>query len=389
MKRTLTVAILVLSLVSFCACQTYEDFADAFLRGDSEETTIKIGVMEPTSGSYEKEGKLEIRGIELAYEEKSEILGKEIELVYVDNGSDIELAKEAAEQITEKDVSVVLGSYDSALSIAAGEVFQEQQQPAIAATCGNPLVTNTCEYYFRTCFVEVFQGNAVAQYAKDVLGAENAAVLNASGDDYALTVSKNFGDQFKELGGEIVLETEYNKDAKSIKTQLEQISTSGADVIFLPSNLDTALKIIKEAVDLGVSSKFLGTSEWDSEILLKSEYADISKQMYFSTYFDEGAELTDVTKEFLQVYKEKYNDSPDEAVVLAYDAYMLALDAIERAESANDKEAIREALANTKNFEGASGKITFNSSGDPIKSVAIMSVNNGKFESVYTIDPDF
>lgn len=221
-------------------------------------------------------------------------------------------------------------------------------------------------------------------------------MLREAEDDYDITVSKSFGDKFKELGGKVISDIEYTKDTDDYTTQLKQVQASGADVVFLPSSPETAVKIVSAAADAGMNVKFVGTSEWDSDVLLEKEYTEIGKLMFFATYFDAEAELTTATTEFLEAYSKKHEDSPDKheetpdkAVALAYDAYMLALDAIERAGTAEDASKIKSAIESTKDFEGASGMITLNASGDPIKSVAIMSVNNGKFESVFTIDPDF
>ncbi|MDD4565364.1 MAG: ABC transporter substrate-binding protein, partial [Eubacteriales bacterium] len=170
--------ILILMITTlFSGCTTFDNFQETFLgTGEEKNEKIRIGVFEPLSGSDKENGKLELQGIELAHEMFPRVLGKEVELVYADNKSDVDVAASVAEDLVEKKVSAVLGSYGSILSLVGGEYFTEAKIPAIAITSANPLVTSS-EYYFRTCFVESFQGIALAKYAVEQLGTSTAAIL--------------------------------------------------------------------------------------------------------------------------------------------------------------------------------------------------------------------
>ena len=125
--------------------------------------TIKIGIIEPLSGVSAAGGEEELRGIEIANKLYPTILSKEIELDIVDNESD-KSSKVASELVSDK-VNVVIGSWGSSLSIAAGSVFKNAKIPAVCANCTNPLVTTQNDYYFRSCFIDSYQGVAMAKYA--------------------------------------------------------------------------------------------------------------------------------------------------------------------------------------------------------------------------------
>lgn len=108
----------------------------------------------------------EVMGIRYANSIRNKVTigGEEytVELVEVDNKSDKTEAVSAAQSLVSKNVSVVLGSYGSGVSIAAGQIFADAQITAIGCSCTNPQVTEGNEYYFRVCFLDPFQGTVMA-----------------------------------------------------------------------------------------------------------------------------------------------------------------------------------------------------------------------------------
>jgi len=382
---------IMLCTVPLSGCTTLENFQSAFLGTDADEDVIRIGVFEPLSGKDKEHGKLELQGIELAHEMFPESAGKKVELVYADNKSDVDVAASAAKSLVEKKVSIVLGSYGSTLSLVGGEVFSEAKIPAIAITAKNPLVTSSSDYYFRACFVESFQGVALAKYAVERAGASTAAIFRDADDDYAAAVSQTFSDKMIQLTADenaIVKVFEYTARNKDFKSQLRQVKDSGAGVVLLASKNKDAVRIMQQASELGLHLKFLGTDSWESADFVKDGGAAVEGAA-FSTYFDPETAITQNTEVFLKAYREKYGEDaePSSNVALGFDAYMLAINAIDKAGASADTETIRDRLAATKNFPGAAGNITFDENGDPIKSVVIKAIINGKFFHIYTVEP--
>lgn len=142
------------------------------------EKVVKIGVFEPTTGENGGGGFQELLGMRYAKQTHPtvKIGGEEykVELVEVDNKSDKTEAVNAAQKLVSEKVSVVLGSYGSGVSIAAGQIFADAKIPAIGASCTNPQVTQGNDFYFRVCFLDPFQGTVMANYANDN-GAKTAA----------------------------------------------------------------------------------------------------------------------------------------------------------------------------------------------------------------------
>ena len=176
------------------------------LSGAAMADTITIGVFEPASGDNGAGGKQEVLGMQYAnsVQPTVEIDGVEydVALNIVDNESSTDKATSAATAAAEG-ASVVLGSYGSAVSIAAGDIFKSAGVGAIGVTCTNPQVTEGNDNYFRICFLDPFQGTVLANYANDAIGAKKAYVLTKLGDDYSAGLGHYFSAAFKDLGGEV------------------------------------------------------------------------------------------------------------------------------------------------------------------------------------------
>lgn len=396
MKRRKPAAIsfiLILSVLLFTGCETYNNFKSAFFEeGQDPDSVIRIGVFEPLTGQYHEQGELEKIGIELAHEFYPRALGKEVELIFADNKSDIYIAETVIQWLIEKDPAIVLGSYGGVYSLMAAKYLEEAKIPAISITNTNWLITSNNPYYFRVCFVYSYEGVAVAKYAVEEMGVTSAAILKPMNDDSAIAVSQEFGGKMAQLTGDenvIVSSQDFDPLDTDFTAQLNKIKNSNAAVVFMPSSVDAAAEILKQAKELKVNAVFLGTDNWETPELIEKAGADAVEGVAFSTIFDPESGITEMTPVFMKAYKKKFGEdaAPSSAEALAFDAYMLAIDSINRAETSINKARIRKALAGTREFPGASGSITFNEKGDPIKSVVIKKVQNGEIISAYTVEP--
>lgn len=383
---------MVLVMIMGSGCATYDRFRASLAQTDQAAAdVVRIGIFEPLSGADEEAASLEILGIELAHQLQQEVLGKPIELVYMDNGSDPETAETAARELVNQKVSVVLGSYGSTLSIAGGQVFRDAKLPAIAITSTNPLVTAANDYYVRVCFVDSFQAVAMAKYAVETLSAENAAAIIDRDDDYSVTLSKVFGEKAASLLGvdpASISVFEYDKNSRDFDKILDTVKEAAPPVVYLPVGHEDAAKIVSKARSKGIQATFLGIEEWEKKEFLSKGGSAVSG-VVFPTYFDSATILTPATQQLVDAYYEKYEswEVPSE-VAHGFDAYLLAVDAIRRAETSVNTELIHEAIADTMAFQGATGEITLlGTKGDPVKSVVIKTVKDGAFAYLTTAVP--
>ncbi|MDR1955907.1 MAG: ABC transporter substrate-binding protein [Treponema sp.] len=358
-------------------------------RGD----TIKIGVFEPMTGANAAGGAMEVEGIRLANELKPTVTvggtTYRVELVIADNKSDKVEAANAVQRLIDGDkVTILLGSWGSSLAMAGGEVAKDARIPVIGLSCTNPLVTAGNDYYFRVCFIDPFQGTVMANYAFTEVGARTAVLVREVSNDYSVGLAKFFADTFKKLTGNenaILGTVDYNTGDQDFSAQLTTISALKPDVIFAPGNYTESALVMKQARELGITIPLLGGDTWETP-----EFIDVGRERVegavFSTFFASEYAASPVAETFLTEYRARYKKEPAAVTALGYDGYLLALDAITRANS-TDPVKIRDAIAKTNGFVGAAGTVTLDANGDATKSAFIKAVQNGSFVFKTIVNP--
>lgn len=377
MKRFISVVIATTLMASLLmtGCGSSESASNG-------EDVIKIGVFEPITGSMAAGGAIQIEGIELANAERStvKIDGKDVkvELVQADNKSDKVEAANAATKLIEKDkVAAIIGSYSSTPSLGAYDVIKNGDVACVGASCTNPAVTEDNDNYFRVCFIDPYQGKAMAQYAYKKLGAKSAAVTTEQGNDYSVGLAQYFKDEFTKLGG-TVYEAAYQTGDQDFNAQITALKTNNPDVYFVPGNFTEAAMFIKQAKQAGVNAQMIGGDTYEVQELIDIAGAE-GEGVIFSAFFDPNSELSPLTKEFVQKYRDNNEGKdPSSETALGYDAYNLICDAIERANS-KDPKTIRDAIAES-DFVGVTGPVKFDENGDPTKAAVIKEVKDGKFQ---------
>ncbi len=341
----------------------------------SGDKVVKIGVYEPASGDNGAGGKQETLGIQYANKVQPTVeIGGEtytVELDIVDNQSSTDKGPSAAQQLVSDGVSVVLGSYGSAVAIAAGDVFKNGKVPAIGVTCTNPQVTEGNDYYFRICFLDPFQGTVLANFAYGDLSAKKAYCLSKQGDDYSAGVCNYFKEAFTKLGGEVVEEAfpDGNSDFTSYVTNAKN---QGCDVFFAPVSIEAAANIIKQAQAQGLEIPMLASDTWDSNVVAEAAKGT-NMNIYVTTFYQEGG--SPGIKEYINsdstaLANNGGNDQLAAVSAMGYDAYFTALEALKAAGS-TDSEKVKEALPSVS-YTGVTGTITFGENGDANRTSAFI-----------------
>lgn len=381
-------ACIVTTALSACGSSSQSSTSNGSASSDGD--TIKIGVFEPQTGENGGGGLQEVFGMRYANEQYPTVTvqGKEYKIVLdeVDNKSDKTEAVTAAQKLVNDKVSVVLGSYGSGVSIAAGQYFADAKIPAIGASCTNPQVTAGNDYYFRTCYLDPFQGTVMANYAIQQ-GMKTAAVITQLGDDYSSGLGSYFATAFKELGGSIISEEQFQTNQTDFKAILTNIKAANPDIIFAPSSITTAPLIIKQARELGITAVIAAGDTWENSTIIENAGSD-AEGVVISTFFDEAAPANSEGEKFVKGFKEYLVKNGQEDIIpavsaLGYDAYLCAIKAIEKADSL-DTTAIRDALKDLS-VDGVTGTITFDENGDADKDMAfIKTIENGQFKFLTT-----
>ena len=393
MKKFLAMALAAVMVIGVAGCGSSSETpaeGDGSEASASGENVIKFGVFEPQTGENGGGGLQEVYGMRYANQiyPTVEIGGTEykIELVEVDNKSDKTEAVTAAQKLVAEGVIGVLGSYGSGVSIAAGDIFADAGIPAIGCSFTNPQVTNGNDVYFRTFFIDPFQGTVMANYAIQN-GYKTAAVITQLGDDYSSGLGSFFKTAFESLGGTIVAEEQFQTNQSDFKAILTNIKSANPDIIFAPSSITTAPLILKQAREMGITAVIAAGDTWENATIIENAGAD-AEGAVLSTFFDEAAPANDEAASFIKGFKEYLVSIGEPDIIpavsaLGYDAYLCLLQAIKDADS-TDPAAVRDALENVS-VTGVTGDITFNETGDANKSLAfIKTIKDGQFQFLTT-----
>ena len=389
MKKIFALVLALAMTLALVACGGGDDgTADQ----SSGEKVVKIGVFEPQTGDNGAGGKQEILGMQYAnYVQPTVSIGGEtydVQLEIVDNRTSAENGPSAAAELVNRDVSIVLGSYGSGVSMAGGAVFSEAGIPAIGVTCTNPQVTSDCDVYYRICFLDPFQGTVLANYAYKELGVTTAYTLAMLGSDYDQGLVYYFTEAFKALGGTVVAE-DFPEGSANFVSYINNAKSAGAGVIFAPVSTNYAQLIIEAAAAQGYTGDLLGSDTWDNNMVVESSKGkDVGVKI--TTFYQEGGnpEFDAGIKEWMNANPDALtnnggNDMVSAVTAMGYDAYFTALQAIEKAGS-TDPKAILEALPSVS-YEGVSGLIEFDEIGDAKRDVAYIKAANtesGEWEFV-------
>lgn len=393
MKRIISLLLIGTMILNLVACGGASSQGTAATTTESGEKVIKIGVFEPQTGENGGGGIQEVYGIRYANSiyNTVNVGGEEykIELFEVDNKSDKTEAVNAAQKLIAEKVVAVLGSYGSGVSIAAGEYFKEGKTPAIGCSCTNPQVTNGNEYYFRTCFLDPFQGTVMAQYAKNH-GYSRVAVITQLGDDYSEGLGNFFVRACENSGINVVAQEKFQTNEQDFKAILTNIKNADPEFIFAPSSIATAPLILSQARELGITCQIGAGDTWENGTIIENAHGAAEGMVVTTFYEADPDKATGEEEIFLKGdgknangfsnYLTSMGQPADIPAVsaLGYDAYLAAYKAIEAAGSIEGP-AVRDALSTLK-YTGVTGDISFNADGDANKNAAyVKEVENGKF----------
>ncbi|MEX1328614.1 MAG: ABC transporter substrate-binding protein [Desulfobacterales bacterium] len=360
----------------------------------TESEIIKIGINAPLTGDIPKVGEGTKFAAQMWLEDVKaaggiEVGGKKykVELIVEDNESKAESAvKVNTKLITVDEVLAVVGPQSSKQAVPAGGKANELGTPMFSPWSTNPNTTRNRPYVFRGCFLDPFQGPAAAKFAREEYGFTKAAVLYDVSSDYPKGLAEFFKSTWEELNGAgsvLAYESFTSKDA-DFSAQLTKIIDSGAEFMFTPQYYNEVALIVQQAHQLGWEKPIVGTDSWGSAETVKRCGQDCYG-LFFSTHFA-AAGTKGATKAFIDRYEKEHGYAPDDVAALTWDAMHIVQTAIEgtgviTGDIKIDREAVRNALATIKDFDGITGRMTFTQDGDPIKCAVIVRISDaGEFE---------
>lgn len=356
-------------------------------KGSANSDTINIGAIGPLTGAASTYGQSVKNGAELYLEQVNAdggIDGKKLSLLFEDDEANPDKAIQAFNKLVDNDkVPVILGAVTSGATNAVAPQATSRSIPMLTPTATEPNITkNGGEFVFRGCFVDSFQGVALADYATSKLSKKTAAVLYNKDSDYSKGMADAFKKEFESKGGKVTEFLTYNEGDKDFNAQLTKIKGTNSDVLVLPDYYTQVGTIAKQARDMGIQSQLLGGDGWESEELTKLGGTAVNGALYLNHYYSGDTDTT--VADFVKAYKAKYNVEPDAFAALAYDSAKIIVEAIKSA--GTDPIAIKDAIAKTK-LDGVTGNISFGSDRSAVKGASMIKVNGDKKELVDKVNP--
>ena len=359
----------------------------------AQTNEIKIGGNVEMTGGVANYGNQALSGMKLAFKQVNEsggVLGKKINLILADNKSEpAEAANATTKLITQDKVSIVMGPIVSSNVLATVKIAEDNKVVVMTPTGTNEKITvdngKVRPFAFRACFIDPFQGRVMANYATKSLKAKTAVIYIDSSSDYSKGVAAAFEETFVKNGGKVAGKEAFLQKDQDFKATLTKIKAMNADIVFIPAYYEEVGKIVKQARELGINQPLLGTDGWDNPKVVEIAGAAALNNTFFSNHYSSQDSDPNV-KKFIDAYKAEYKEEPSSMAALGYDAAMIVIDAIKRANT-TDAAKVKEAMEQTKNLQVSTGIVTMDSNHNPIKSAVVIEMKDGKQTFKEKINP--
>lgn len=354
-----------------------------------EGEPVRIGVVTSITGSQARFGEAQMHGYDLAVEAINEaggVLGRPIELVVMDDTSEPEQAQLMVERlITEEEVSVIIGSYSSSATLPAVGVANDYEVPMLVPTAATDAITaQGYEWVFRICAPSSVYASTMIDFLVEFGEIENVAVIYENTAFGSSTAEATLA-YAEELGIEVVASEAYEAGSPDYRPVLTRVMDAGPEAIFFVSYLADATLLMQQAeeLDLNVEAFAAGGAGFS----LPDFPANAGHNAEFTLSVTQWT--PDVawpgSADFTAAFWAAYDVEPQYHSAETYAALFVVADALERAGTADDPEAIRDALRET-DMDTIFGPIAFDETGQNEHPMLVTQVLQSRFVTVWPED---
>ena len=382
MKKTLCLLLaVVLAIGLFAGCGGGSSSAPA---ASSGATAFKIGGTGPLTGGAAIYGTACANAAALAVEEINAMGGIQFELKYEDDTHDAEKAVNAYNALKDWGMQISLGSVTSTPCVATSAETYADRIFALTPSASSVAVVEGKDNQFQICFTDPNQGSASAKYIADKGLATKVAVIWKNDDVYSKGIYDTFMAAAPGLGLEVVSDTQFSGDATDFSVQIADAQSKGAELVFLPMYYQPAALIFAQAKAVGYSPVWFGVDGMDGILTLEGFDTSLAEGVILLTPF--SADSSDArTKAFVEAYKAKYGEIPNQFAADAYDcvyAYKQALEASGAKPDMSAKELCDLMLKQftTMSYDGVTGaSMTWSADGTVTKAPKAVVIQNGAY----------
>ncbi|MBJ7540471.1 ABC transporter substrate-binding protein [Streptococcus sp. SL1232] len=378
-KKIALTALTFLTSIALGACSKSPDVT-ANATGTTIGDTIKVGVNLELTGTVAAYGNAENNGIKLAVQEINKaggVDGKKIELVTKDNKSENAEASTAATNLAiQSQVNAMIGPATSGAVAAASLNAQKTGVPLLTPSGTQDDLTldavdGVKKYVFRTTFQDSFQGQVLAQYAYSNLNAKKVVLYYDNSSDYAKGIAEEFKKKYQ---GDIVTTATFASGDKDFQSALTKFKNLDYDAIVMPGYYTETGIITKQARDMGISVPILGPDGFNDDSFADLAGKANANSVYYVSGYSTKTALSGKANDFIKAYKAKYGSEPNMFAALSYDSVYMIAKAAEGAKTSID---IANNLAELKDFDGVTGKMTIDKKHNPIKTALMVIMKDG------------
>jgi len=375
MKRfawVILVGLLISAVVGFTGC--------------TKEKVIKVGaILRLSTGA--SDGLPAKRGIEIAVDEINAaggINGKPLKVIYEDSKDSPQASVTAFEKLISMDkVKVVIGPMMSGNTLAVAPIAERNHVVVITPNGTSPKISNAGKYIYRGCTRIDKQAEALTKYAKDKMGVKTVAILY-SNEPYGKGCNKLFSKYFNDLGISVVADESFMRGDRDFSAQLTKIKQKKFDLLFIPGYLQETAPAIAQARKMGIDAPSMGVFGDMAPKYIELAGNAAEGHVIAGEYdFDYNTPVNRRFKEKYMAIVKSHKNEPNNIMFAAitYDMTRIVADAIKN--RGYNAEAIRDYLDSLKDFDGVTGRLSFDKNGDVVKQgVYIFKVEGGKYVKV-------
>ena len=340
---------------------------------DTTTGPIKVALQAPITGDYAYEGQMAKQSVEVAAElinKDGGVLGRQVEITVVDDGSNPKDSAIAAQKAVSLGVMAVIASYGSSVTEPAIDIYEKNKLVAVGYGCTAIRLTMDKQrtYFFRTCGRDDAQGLFFAKYAVETMGAKRIAIMHDNS-----TFAKGVAEQadlalkpYVDAGTcEIVYYDAITPGEKDFSAAVTKLRNTKPDIWYYTGYYTEAGLLIRQARDAGLTCPFVGGNAAINDDFIKIAGASVAAGALMTQEPLISDITTDIAEQFRTLYKEKYGNIPSSPwPVYAADALYAIVGAIRNAGS-TESDAIASAMhTNMAGVEGVTGSIEFSDRGD-------------------------
>jgi len=327
------------------------------------QDTIKIGLIQPMTGSVAYNGLADVNGSKLAVEQRNKaggVLGKKIELVIEDGQCQPATSVNALEKLVQKDkVVAVSGAFCSSATAAIMPVAEKYRTPLITGVSSKADLTEKgLKYFFRAAETDALLADAFSRIIANELKLKTVAYVGVN-DDWGRGGVEAFSKNLSALGAKTVMTEYFDHGATDFYTLLAKLRTSKPDGVFVAAETQDGSILVKQIKEMGIQAKVFGVGSWATPDFIGLT-GDASEGIYAAVPYV-SALNTPRNQAFVKDYTAAYKQAPGKYSAAGYNAINILMDAIARAGS-TDADKIRDALQKT-DYNGPNGKFRFTAKG--------------------------